>query len=99
MSNIQLSTRDGVATITIHGNFTFDSNRAFRDVYEKIPARQPVNIDLSKTDYVDSAGLGMLIRLREHAGGDANAVRLVGANPTVKQILEVANFGRLFTLV
>ena len=62
MSNIQLSTRDGVATITIHGNFTFDSNRAFRDVYEKIPARQPVNIDLSKTytnKFVDEANKKM----------------------------------------
>lgn len=98
MSNIALSNRNGVPTITIQGSFTFDENRHFRDVYEQIPRNKPVAVDLSRTDYMDSAGLGMLLRLREHAGNDPKSVRLVGANDTVKLILEVANFGRLFTL-
>lgn len=74
----------------------FDLNRQFRDAYQSLPAKTPVTVDLSGADYIDSAGLGMLIRLREHAGDASNAVTIKGANPTVQQILDVANFHQLF---
>ena len=98
MASISLSTAGDAATVTIQGNFTFDLNREFRNAYQKIPKNLPVTVDLSKATYIDSAGLGMLIRLRDHAGGDTRAVRLTGANDTIRNILEVANFGRLFTI-
>ncbi|MCB1790121.1 MAG: STAS domain-containing protein [Gammaproteobacteria bacterium] len=96
MSNITLSSRNGDHVIVIKGQFTFDSNQAFRNAYKSIPPSQPITVDLSSTDYLDSAGLGMLVRLREYAG---NAVTLRGPNPTVRNILEIANFGRIFTIV
>ena len=98
MSSIILKQQDGEARIVVDGSFVFDLNRAFRDAYRSVPAGTRVTVDLSAADYIDSAGLGMLIRLREHAGGTTDAVTLSGANPTVKKILEVANFGRLFRM-
>ena len=98
MSSITLTQQDGEAHIVINGSFVFELNRAFRDAYRAVPTGTPVTIDLSAADYIDSAGLGMLIRLREHVGGDVNKLTLTGANPTVKKILEVANFGLLFTI-
>jgi len=47
---------------------------------------------------MDSAGLGMLIQLRDFAGGQAASIRLVGLNDTIRTILNVANFSRLFEL-
>ena len=98
MSSIKLSRGDKRAVITIHGAFVFDLNRQFRDAYQSLPENTPVTVDLSNADYMDSAGLGMLIRLRKHAGDTNGAVTLKGANPTVKQILDVANFGHMFTM-
>ena len=98
MSSVTLTHQDGEASIVINGSFVFELNRAFRDAYRSVPAGTPVTIDLSAADYIDSAGLGMLIRLREHVGGDVDNLTLTGANPTVKKILEVANFGLLFTI-
>ena len=98
MSTITVTQHEGEARIVVNGSFVFDLNRAFREAYRSLPAGTSVTIDLSAADYIDSAGLGMLIRLREHVGGDANRITLTGANPTVKKILEVANFGRLFTI-
>ena len=98
MSSISLTQHDDEARIVVNGSFVFELNRAFRDAYRSIPAGTPITIDLSAADYIDSAGLGMLIRLREHTGGTVGGVTLSGANPTVKKILEVANFGQLFTI-
>jgi anti-anti-sigma factor len=98
MSQITLDTADGTAKITVHGNFVFDLNRAFREAYQQVPAGQRIIVDLSRSQYVDSAGLGMLLRLREHAGGSRDSVTLDGANDTVRLILDVANFGQLFRI-
>ena len=47
---------------------------------------------------MDSAALGMLLQIREHAGGQRRAVRLCNAQPVIKDILAVANFEQLFTI-
>ena len=47
---------------------------------------------------MDSAALGMLLQLREHAGNNKSAVRLRNAQPTIKDILAVAHFDQLFTI-
>lgn len=99
MSRISIATNDGTTTISIHGSFVFDLNREFRDAYQDLPAGQPFAVDLCNAGYIDSAGLGMLLRLREHAGNDKRSVTLVGANDRVRTILDIANFGQLFTIV
>lgn len=99
MSQIALSSDNGAYKIVIAGKFTFDRNTEFRVAYKQVPANHPITVDLSRTDYMDSAGLGMLVRLREHAGSGRTAITLAGANPTIRNILDVANFDRLFTIV
>ena len=91
----QLSDR---VVIRIRGDFTFDINREFREAYQAYPPGSRFEVDLSQTRYMDSAGLGMLIRLREHAASNGAPVTLSGAAATVHTILDVANFSRLFDI-
>jgi len=98
MSQITITTDDGKTHIAIHGNFVFDLNREFRQAYQQSPPGQSVIVDLSRSQYIDSAGLGMLIRLREHAGNTNHSVTLTGANDAIRNILDVANFGQLFRI-
>ncbi|MCB1772094.1 MAG: STAS domain-containing protein [Gammaproteobacteria bacterium] len=98
MSRITFSNTDGRTHLAIHGNFVFDLNREFRKAYSQSPPGQPVTVDLSDSTYMDSAGLGMLIRLREHAGNREDSVTLTGANDAIRTILNVANFGQLFRI-
>lgn len=98
MSNVSLSQHEGTSVLSIHGAFVFDINRDFRQAYRAIDPGTSVLVDLSRTSYIDSAGLGMLIKLREHIGGGQPLVTLRGANDTVHTILTVANFGRLFII-
>jgi anti-anti-sigma factor len=89
----------GIITIDISGRFDFSVHQEFREVYEKAAgtAIQYI-IDLRQTEYLDSSALGMLLLLREHAGGDRAHVKIVHCRPEVKKILTIANFHQLFQL-
>lgn len=60
------------------------------------PQRYVVN--LQGTTYMDSSALGMLLLLRDHAGGDEADIRLLNCSPDVRKILSVSNFEQLFVI-
>lgn len=87
--------------IAINGRFDFSIHREFRNAYEKTETKvsHPLYIvDLKGTEYMDSSALGMLLLLREHAGGDKAIVRIINCRPVIKEILDIANFDKLFTI-
>ena len=53
---------------------------------------------MTDADYMDSSALGMLLLLREHAGGDNAKIEVVGCKPEIKKILAIANFQKLFDI-
>ncbi len=88
-----------VVTIDISGRFDFSMHQEFRGVYEQAPgsATQYI-INLRQTEYMDSSALGMLLLLREHAGGDRAHIKIMHCQHEVKKILTIANFQHLFCL-
>lgn len=86
-------------TITIQGRFDFSAHQDFRRSYESLdkPAKS-YSVDLREATYLDSSALGMLLLLRDFAGGDAASVKIVNCNPDVKKILSISNFEQLFTI-
>ena len=98
MARVSTQTESHQTTITVDGDFVFDVNREFREAYRQAPADRNFVVDLSKAPYMDSAGLGMLIQLRDYAGSGKARVRLTGVNDTIRNILNVANFERLFDI-
>ncbi|BAL24412.1 STAS domain-containing protein [Azoarcus sp. KH32C] len=99
---VRLTRQDNQAILAIHGRFDFSLHAEFRKCSEEAlnleDARQIV-VNLSRVDYLDSSALGMLLLLREKAAGNARSeVVLSGARGMVKQVLEVANFGRMFRI-
>jgi anti-anti-sigma factor len=86
-------------TIKIQGRFDFSAHQEFRDAYEK-SKEDPSEyvVDMKETTYLDSSALGMLLLLRDHAGGDNSSIRIVNCNPDVKKILTISNFEQLFSI-
>lgn len=85
--------------IRIEGRFDFSTHQAFRDAYEHSGAG--VNhfiIDLSDATYLDSSALGMLLLLRDYAGGDSASIVIENCNSDVRKILTISNFEQLFTI-
>lgn len=85
--------------IQVVGRFDFASHNDFRGAYRELPGpATSFVVDLSRTEYLDSSALGMLLLLRDHAGADHSHVVIEGTNPRVSSILRMAHFERLFEL-
>ena len=91
----------GRLTMNLSGRFDFHAHREFRTAYEKaleVPGVREIELNFAKVDYLDSSALGMLLLLREKGEAAGKAVVLAGLAGTVKQVLDIANFGKLFTI-
>ncbi|HEB95361.1 MAG TPA: anti-sigma factor antagonist [Sedimenticola thiotaurini] len=86
-------------TIGVEGRFDFSSHQSFREACSQgDPERTRFIIDLSRTDYVDSSALGMLLLLRQRTGGGRDRIRLRGFGPEVRRIFEISHFDQLFDM-
>ncbi len=86
-------------TIAVAGKFDFQLYDEFRASYaDTAGSGIRYVVDLAETEYLDSSALGMLLLLREHAGGETSDIEISQASPEVKKILDVANFGKLFKI-
>lgn len=85
-------------TIKIRGRFDFAAHQEFRSAYEESPGFSRFVVDLQGASYLDSSALGMLLLLRDHAGGERADVRLTNCNDDVLKILAISNFNKLFRI-
>ncbi|MDD2740832.1 MAG: STAS domain-containing protein [Rhodocyclaceae bacterium] len=89
------------ATLKLNGRFDFNTHRDFRAAYEPLLADASVKsiaVDFAGVDYLDSSALGMLLMLRDKMSGVSKDVSLIGVQGNVKQVLDIANFGKLFRI-
>ena len=56
-------------------------------------------VDLEKSTYIDSSALGMLLALRDHAGGDKAKILITNCSEDIKKILSITKLDELFTVV
>jgi HptB-dependent secretion and biofilm anti anti-sigma factor len=97
--SVEASPDNKMVTVTIDGRFDFTLYRAFRDAYTPYKESGTTYVlDLAKADYMDSSALGMLLQLREHAGGETAKIRIINCRPSLTKILKIANFQRMFAI-
>ena len=96
-----VSVADGKAVVKLQGRFDFNAHREFREVVDKAMegSASEVLVDLAGVDYLDSSALGMLLMLRDKAKTANRAVALTQGSGAVKQVLDIANFGKLFRMI
>jgi len=86
-------------TIAVKGRFDFGRHQEFRESYERLDKKpESIVVDLKEATYLDSSALGMLLLLRDHAGGDESDIRVVNSSSDVKKILAISNFDKLFDI-
>lgn len=95
----QISDNGKMVSIAVAGRFDFSYHQQFREAYRDTGGPGVAyRVNLSQTEYMDSSALGMLLLLREYAGGDQAEIVLDNPNSEIRRILETANFHRLFVL-
>ena len=88
--------------VKLNCRFDFNCIREFKELYEPLledAALTSMEVNMGGVEYIDSTALGMLLALRDKAKGLRKEVVLGGCKGVPKQVLEVANFDKLFQIV
>jgi anti-anti-sigma factor len=99
--SITVQVLDGVARISMTDRFDFQVHREFKDAYAPLlvnAAVREIEVEMSRVTYLDSSALGMLMLLNERARAVNKSITLLNASRVVAQVLEVANFSKIFNI-
>ena len=83
--------------VSVFGELDAYTAPAFRDalVHLMEDERQPVVIDLSGTEFVDSSALAVMAEAVKRAASDGIELRLVCTAPHLLKILEISSMSRI----
>jgi anti-anti-sigma factor len=87
--------------LQIPERFDFGYHREFTDQYQTLLEDNSITgiaLDFSRVGYLDSSALGMMVLFQKKAKGKSVSVRIRGAKDSAKEILQIANFDRLFDI-
>jgi anti-sigma B factor antagonist len=97
---LDLGTRaiDDVTVLYCKGRFTYrDEATAFsQKISELLPHARKLVIELSELEIIDSAGLGELVVVHMWIRASGCSLKLAGANPRVRQLLDLTNLLSIF---
>lgn len=96
--NVKKSSDSKEVVIELQGQFDYQLHREFRDAYKDTNSKTSFVIDMHKTENIDSSALGMMLLLREHAGGESAKIKIVGCRERIKKIMSITNFDQLFNI-
>ena len=100
--DVTVARSQGLAEVQLRGRFDFNAHREFRQAVDELLGLadvKEIRVDFSGVDYLDSSALGMLLMLRDRCKGASKEVSLANSHGAVKQVLDIANFGKLFNIV
>ena len=88
-----------VTTIRCHGRLVAQTRDHLAEVFRHTAFRGHIYIDLNDVNYLDSAGLGALVRLKFSAMKDSGgvSVKFVNIGPRVMQMLKITNLLEWFS--
>lgn len=95
---IQTKTIEKTSILYLCDRFDFSQQAEFRHTYENLPKNNNFVLDFSKTKHIDSAALGMLLLLRDYAGGDNAKIEFTRCQSEIKNIFRISNFGKIFDI-
>jgi anti-anti-sigma factor len=87
-----------VTTVKCHGRLVAENRDDIDQIFKRTPFHGRIVMDLSDVTYMDSAGLGALIRLKLRAVKEGGvSVKFAEIGPRVMQLLRIANLADWFS--
>ena len=97
--NITQDTVDGNRTLHLDGRFDFGVRKIFKEAVEGVSVEgSSVVLDLEKVTFVDSSALGLLVICHQNLKNKNVSFFLVNPQTYVKQVLELANIGKMIPI-
>ena len=97
---LEISTDYGIVIITLPRRFDFDSAPSVENELKPVLAQHPERVlfDFSKTEYISSAGVKVLLKSTRSLKEGGGTVALSSLCHQVMYILEIAGFTKIFTI-
>lgn len=91
---------NGCTVVAVAGEIDLATAASFQEALGEAIAAEPAGIvvDLSAVTFMDSTGMGALVRARRRADEHGRSVALVGATAGVRRILDLTGLDRVFVL-
>lgn len=99
--DIQLSTGPAQTMMRLSGRFDYTTRNQFMAEIDNVVAQgvpPEIRIDMGALEYIDSSALGMLLMFRDKAKKHDKTIVLHNAHGYVRQVIDTAQFDRLFTV-
>jgi anti-anti-sigma factor len=89
-----------VCEIVMEGAFGFDDNSNVEKLVESLASggSKTTRLNLSGLEKIDSAGLGMIVLIKDEVEAAGGKFSVSGANGQVKKMLDISRFGQLMTV-
>lgn len=92
---------DKKVTLKLEGNFTYTQRKSFQEALKAVSTDQiaEIMIDLSQVAFLDSAALGLLMITHRQLQAEKRTLSLAYPQPTVRQIIELANLHKTIPMI
>jgi anti-sigma B factor antagonist len=96
--SVNVRQADGVSLVEVVGRLTSFEAKAFREMIYELLNQGQTNIVLNLTalEYLDSSGIGELVRNYMSVVKKGGAMKVVGLAPRVEEILKVTQLYQVF---
>jgi anti-sigma B factor antagonist len=96
--SVQVRQAEGVSLVDVTGRLTSFESRAFREMIQGLLKQGQTNLVLNLTglEYLDSSGVGELVRNYMSVVKKGGAMKVVGLAPKVEEILKVTQLYQVF---
>lgn len=84
--------------IEVCGYFNMGLQREFRRSYQEQPTLPKYVVDLKECAGIDSAGLGMLLLLRDFAQLPKENLLIMNCSQAIQRVLSYSHFDQIFTI-
>ncbi|PKA11889.1 anti-anti-sigma factor [Leptospira meyeri] len=98
---LKLNATGKIKTIEIAGKFDIESTEEFESIFAKIIEPNPsiVSIEMSRLDYIDSSGIGSLIKSLNSLKNKKGKLILVGMKPMILNVFKLAKLDMFFEIM
>ncbi len=95
---LEVEQKGSQAVVHCHGRLVSDSgNGLFLKVRELLPVSKCIVIDLTDVAFVDSMGLGTLVRIYASCKSNGATLQLVNLGKQIREMLGVTNLMSIFS--
>ena len=89
-------------TAKINGKLTFKENQPFKQLVAKLftnrESKTTCVFDLQDVEFIDSAGIGLLLIAKDKASSADIEIVLANAPEAARRIIQIARLDRIFTI-